>query len=540
MAAVTHSRRPMRARALLAAAALVVALPASTSGAQGFPNPAVAMASLAAGAPAGSSITPLINSGDVFAGTTFEGIPDGLGIMPVGNGKKQIDVFVNFEQSHVPFGSFGDHEDSSVQRARLDLATHQLVGLETMLPASAGFIRFCSANMVGPEQGFPDYTFLTNEESNDFLPVLAGQPYGADPGITPYRQAGYSVYLDAKTSSYKKIAGAGRMNHENTVVVPGGWGGIVALTGDDTFTAPASQLYLYSASSAGAFKQDRGSLWAFRVTAKNFSAVTATDPFNGANDYLDIANGDTLAGEFIPVPDGIARGTSGNPQAELENWSNANNVFQFVRVEDIGYDPDSPRTVYFADTGSSRIKEGASGRLIRPANTTANKPWFNTDGRIFKMVLNAADPKVVDSLEILAEGALTISNADGTTSTAVAGVGLVNPDNVAVGHDTLMVQEDASTTPTLNDIWSYPLAGGSWTKVANVAASQTTAETSGIVDASAWLGAGWWIFDVQAHTTQHTFATGQFYSPLNGDPTIGPYTVRREDGQLLLLYIPGS
>jgi hypothetical protein len=530
----------MRGRAFLAAAALVIALPASTSGAQGFPNPSTALAVLTAAAPAGSSITPLINSGDVFDGTTFEGIPDGLGIMPVANGKKQVDVFVNFEQSHVPFGSFGDHEDSSVQRARLDLATHQLVGLETVLPASAGFIRFCSANMVGPDQGFPDYTFLTNEESNDVLPVVAGQPYAADPGLTPYRQAGYSVYVDAKTGSFKKIAAAGRMNHENTVVVPGGWGSIVALTGDDTFSAPSSQLYMYSASSAGAFKQDRGSLWAFRVTAKNSSPVTASDAFNGANDYLDIGSGDTLSGEFIQVPDAIARGTSGNPQTELESWSNANNVFQFVRVEDIGYDPDSPRTVYFADTGSTRIKEGASGRLIRPDNITANKPWFNTDGRIFKMVLNAANPKVVDSLEILAEGALTVSNADGTTSTVVTGVGLVNPDNVAVGHDTLMVQEDASTTPTNNDIWSHPLGGTSWAKVASVAVTQTAAETSGIVDASAWLGAGWWIFDVQAHTTQHSYATGQFYTPPNGGSTVGPYTVRREDGQLLLLYIPGS
>jgi hypothetical protein len=540
VAAPTTSQRPrMRARALLAAAALVIALPASTSGAQGFPNPTTALAVLAAGAPAGSSILPLINSGDVFDGTTFEGIPDGLGIMPVGNGKKQVDVFVNFEQSHVPFGSFGDHEDSSVQRATLDLGTRQIVGLETVLPASAGFIRFCSANMVGPDQGFPDYTFLTNEESNDFLPVLPGQPYGADPGITPYRQAGYSVYVDAKTGSYKKIAGAGRMNHENTVVVPGGWGGIVALTGDDTFAAPSSQLYMYSASTAGAFKQDRGTLWAFRVTAKNGSPVTAADESNHANDYLDISSGDTLSGEFIEVPPGIARGTSGNPQGELESWSNANNVFQFIRVEDIGYDPDSPRTVYFADTGSTRIKEGSSGRLIRPDNVTANKPWSNTDGRIFKMVLNAANPRVVDSLTILAEGALTTSNADGTTTTVAAGVGFLQPDNVAVGHDTLMVQEDASTTPnTNNDIWSYPLAGGSWTRIATVTGA--TAETSGIVDASAWLGAGWWIFDVQAHTTQESFATGQFYTPLNGDPQIGPYTVRRENGQLSLLYIPGS
>jgi hypothetical protein len=515
VAAVTNSRRPMRARALLAAAALVIALPASTSGAQGFPNPPTSFVTVLA---AGGQAIPLINSGDLFDGTTFEGIPDGLGIMPVGNGKKQVDIFVNFEQSHVPFNGFADHEDSSVQRARFDLATHQVVGLETMLPASAGFIRFCSANMVGPDQGFGDYTFLTNEESNDVLDVVAGQPYGADPGLTPYRQAGYSVYLDAKTGSFKKIAGAGRMNHENTLVVPGGWSGIVALTGDDTFNAPSSQLYMYGASSPGAFKQDRGSLWAFRVTAKNGSPVTAADAFNGANDYLDIGASDTLRGEFIEVPPAIARGTSGNPQTELENWSNTNNVFQFIRIEDLGYDPDSPRTVYFADTGStvqpsSALTGPTAGRMI--AGGTAQ------NGRIFKIVLNAADPKVVDSLTVL---------ADGNTA------GFTRPDNVAVGHDTLMVQEDASANPTLNDIWSHPLAGSSWTRVATV--TQNLAETSGILDASQWLGPGWWIFDVQSHSTQHDFGTGSYQVP-NGALITG-FTIRRELGQLSLLYIPGS
>lgn len=525
----------MRVRAILAAAALVIVLPASVGGAQGFPNPGASFVTVLA---AGGQAIPLINSGNVFDGTTFEGIPDGLGIMPVGNGKKQVDVFVNFEQSHVPFSGFADHEDSSVQRARLDLATHQLVGLETMLPASAGFIRFCSANMVGPDQGFPDYTFLTNEESNDVLDVVAGQPYGADPGLMPFRQAGYSVYLDAKTGTYKKIATAGRMNHENTVVVPGGWSGIVSLTGDDTFTAPSSQLYMYNASTAGAFKQDRGSLWAFRVTAKNGVAVTATDPFNDANDYLEIGPADTLSGEFIRVPDDIARGTNGNPQTELESWSNANNVFQFVRVEDIGYDPDNPRTVYFADTGSTRIAEsGSTGRLVRAGATAF--PYYDSDGRVFKMELNASNPKVVNSLQILAQGKLQYQSLvdDVPTITVIdAGAGFVNPDNLAVGHATLMVQEDASSSPTLNDIWSHPLGGSSWTRVATV--TQPAAETSGIVDASQWLGDGWWIFDIQSHSTQESFGTGSYQVPNGG--LITGFTIRRELGQLSLLYIPGS
>jgi hypothetical protein len=145
----------MRARAFLAAAALAIAVPASTSGAQGYPHPSE---SFVTGLPAGGLAIPLINSGDLFNGTTFEGIPDGIGLMPVDDGSQYVDIFVTFEQSHVPFSGFADHEDSSVQRARLDLGTKQIVKLREELPAKAAFIRFCSANMVGPD---PDsYTQL--------------------------------------------------------------------------------------------------------------------------------------------------------------------------------------------------------------------------------------------------------------------------------------------------------------------------------------------------------------------------------------------
>lgn len=536
------STKGRRARALLAAAVLVTALPASTMGAQGHPHPATAFVALTGAAPAGSSVVPLINSGDMFDGVKFEGIPDGLGIMPVGNGKHQIDIFVAFEQSHVPFGGFADFEDSSVQRARLDLKSGQIVGLQEMLPPSAGFIRFCSANMLGPSQGFSDYTFIVNEESNDVLPVLAGQPYGSDPvwSAQNYRQAGYSVYLDAKTGAYKTIPGAGRVNHENTMVVPGGWSDVIALTGDDTFTAPGSQLYMYGASSPGAFKQDKGSLWAFRVTSKNGTPVTAADPFNGANDYLDIAGSDILAGTFIPVPDDIARGTAGGfPQTDLENWSNANNVFQFVRIEDIAYDPDSPRTVYFADTGTTRLKDTGSGRLSRVGATAF--PYVNTDGRVFKLVLNAADPMVVDSLQILGEGLLAQQTSATTFTVLNAGVGILQPDNLDVGHNSIMVQEDNGTPiagQLNNDVWQYSLGADIWTKVAS--ATQTaTAETSGIVDASNWLGAGWWVLDVQSHINLELGASGLSYQPLpSGTPLT--YQLRRELGQLLLLYLPGS
>jgi hypothetical protein len=527
--------------ALLVGTALAVALPASTVGASRFPNPSFEYVSLTPAA-AGGSVVALINSGDTFDGETFEGIPDGLGVVPVGQGNRYVDLYVAFEQSHVPFQGFADFEDASVQRARLDLRTMQLSKLDEVLPASAGFIRFCSAFMAGPDQGFADYTFFVNEESNDVVHVPPGAPYGADPSTAPFRQAGYSVGINTKTGAFGQIAVAGRHNHENTVVVPGGWSETVVLSGDDTFLPPTSQVYMNTAASPEAFVADDADLWAFRVTGTDAGPVDAADPQNDANDYLEISPGDTWTGEFIHVPDAIARGTTADqPQAALENWSNANNVFQFVRVEDIAYDPDDPRVVYFADTGSTRLREDpATGRLFR-ADASA-VPYINTDGRLFKFVMNEDDPTVVDEFSVVAQGLLAeqLTNpappTPPTFNVIDPGVGFRAPDNLDVGHSSLMLQEDASNAK----IWRFDLAS-SWTHVATVThpTAPAAGESSGIIDMSEWLGPGWWALDVQSHVNESVGPAGQTYvTPLTG--AVLTYQTRREDGQLLLMQIPGS
>jgi hypothetical protein len=438
-------------------------------------------------------------------------------------GSGTVDLYVTHEQSHVPFSGFADFQDSSVSRVTVNVASKQVTGLEVALSPELGFIRFCSAFMAGPDQGFSDYTFFVNEESNDIIDVVPDAPYGADPAIAPYRQAGYSVALNADVDDdVTVLSRMGRHNHENTVVVPGGWKWTATLSGDDTFTAPSSQLYLHTANDPGQVLSDKGQLWAFQVTATDDGAVDPFDPFNNANDYLEITPGDEWSGRFIHVPTDVARGLTGEaPQTALENWSNENNVFQFVRVEDIAYDPDSPRTIYFADTGTTRLAEsGTTGRLVR-----LGAGGTNSNGRIFKMVLNERDPRIVDSLTIL---------LDADTIPAAQGGPMRNPDNLDVGHNSIMVQEDS---PNNAKVWRHDLAAGTWTHVAT--ATQPIAETSGIVDVSEWFGAGWWALDVQSHInkTEGT-ETLTYVTPISGTQLL--YKERREDGQLLLMQIPGS
>jgi len=520
--------------AVVAALALLVALPTTSLG---YNTASPSYVQFASGVVPGAKFVPLVNSGETIFGDTFEGIPDGIGVVPIDD--NHVDLYVTHEQSRVPFGGFADFVDSSVTRIRVNTDDRSVEDMEVVLPSSAGFIRFCSAFMAGPQHGFDTYTFLVNEESDDNLAVPAGAVYGSDPAMAPLREAGYTVYLDTVSGEFDEIAGMGRHNHENAVVVPGGWDDLAVLSGDDTFNAPASQLYLYTAEDADAFKADEGTLWAFRVTATDAGPLTGpqiVDPLNGANDYADITTGETWSGEFLTVPEDVAKGdlAATHPQAGLENWSNANNVFQFIRVEDIAYDPDNPRVIYFADTGERRaltdavwttlddrdgtVNRSATGRLHRGLSAVLNPdmtvkypadpPGPYGNGRIFRMVLNADDPTVVDEFSVFLES---------------DSIGMRNPDNIEVGRKSIVVQEDTSNAK----VWQYRFVKGNWRQVAT--AVQPTAETSGIVDVSAWFGGGWWALDVQSHVN------------LTESPTQpGGFKFRREDGQLLLMFIPGS
>ena len=535
------ARMTGRNRLLLLASALAIALPAQALGAAGSGAATPAGDSWVTSSPsyvassgnvAGVTFAPLINSGETAFGTMFEGIPDGIGVVPSNHG--YVDLYIAHEQSPVPFQGFADYMNSTVSRVRVDIESKRIIAMDVPLTADEGFIRFCSAFMAGPEHGFPHYTFLLNEESNDPLAVPAGASYGSDPGAVALygagtRQAGYAVYLDTANGKVGALASQGRHNHENNVIVPGGWSGIYGISGDDTFTFPStparpnlSQLYLSASNNWKAFQKDESTLWAFRVTGTGGAPIDPADALNGANDYLDIAPGVDWTGEFIPVPEDIARGTTGDlPQDALEDWSNANNVFQFVRVEDVAYDPDNPREVYFADTGNSRLIDPGTGRLYRAPSGTPGTTSSN--GRIFKIVMNAADPTKVDSFSIVGQG----------DNPAAAGyVPFRAPDNIDVGHNSLMVQEDASNAK----IWMFSLSSGTWTHVAT--ATQPSAETSGIVDLHTWFGAGWWALDVQSHINISETPNVTYTGPGPNNGVV--HTQRREDGQLLLMYVPGS
>jgi hypothetical protein len=586
---------------LLAGIVAVSALAATTASAgdndSGFRTKRPAMLSPVM---AGVQIDPLLTVGDVLpSGYRFESIPDGISLRTRGQGR--VDLFVNHETSKVPFpyntatptAANGQSDFDNAQVSRLILNQHSagVLNGSLVIPSSDGFQRFCSNYLATSKEGFDRDILFTNEESPDYVlrqedswPPAIGDPAEEENGIV--------LAVDVKTGKYHTVYGMGRHNHENDVAIPG-FDDLVVLSGDDTFTSgpltgvpappsgtpalpgpvPAqSQLYSYIAPSTDDLLADEGDLWAF---------VSDTP---GVKNYYDVTpgSGTTVAGHFVKVPKNIATGhnadgseltsadvgfpappTNGSwqrdlrsvtpigidgPQWVLEYWSDINNVFQFVRVEDIAYDkrPGMSNVVYIVDSGRGR----------RVTDTPVDTPFLSSNGRVWKMVFDKDDPTKVTSLTVLVEG----DDAPVKTLNEIH-----QPDNLETTATGLLVTEDpgssqqfaptdTSASATTARLWYVPFSGspqvvakvnqsadGGPTDVGPLPTgdasigNQGAWESSGIVDASAAFGPGAYLIDVQAHTLWIEKAPGE---DNNGDSQ-PDFTFKREGGQLLLLKISG-
>ena len=449
-----------------------------------------------------------------------------------------------------------------------------------VIDSGGGFQRFCSNFLATSKEGFDQDIFFTNEESPDYVfrqenswPPPIGDPNEEENGVV--------LALDPNTGDYRTIYGMGRHNHENNVAIPG-FDDLVVLSGDDTFTsgpltippggpntetsaASQSQLYSYIASDTDELLADGGDLWAF----------VSDDP--SFDDYYDFVPGSTqtVTGHFIQVPKDIATGknpdgseitsadvgypappTDGSwqrdlrsvaplgidgPQWVLEYWSQLNNVFDFVRVEDIAYDKrrGMGTVVYVVDSGRGTAGVSQAGR--------------STNGRVWRMVLDPDDPTVVDSFSIAVEG----------DDNPVKTLGEVHqPDNIETTKSGFLLTEDPGSSQqfvaadqglpnaTTARLWYVPFSGspqvivkidqsadGGPTDVDGRANGNWGAwETTGIIDASAAFGAKAFLINIQAHTLWTERALGpDTFIDANSEPD---FTYKREGGQLLLIRIP--
>ncbi len=375
-------------------AAIVVAGPVAAND-SGFDTSQPAMAQPVM---AGVTVDPIITVGDTLgSGYRYEAIPDGIAVATRGNGR--VDLYVNHETGRVPFpyntanptatNGENDFDNSQVSRLVLNAQSGGVLSGKYVIDASNGYQRFCSNYLATEAEGFTRDILFTNEETPDYVrratnswPVAIGSP--------EEREAGVVVAYDVRTGTHQPIYGMGRHNHENSVPVPG-YGYPVVLSGDDTFTsgplsgicpagspAPAqSQVYSYVAESTDSAPRRRGRPVGVRVIDTP-----------GYNDYYDFVPGSGTVGHrpLHQVPREIATGlkadgtevkaadfgfplppTNGPGSATCARWPRghrrpavgarvlepANNVFNFVRVEDIAYDkrPGWRHVAFVVDSG---------------------------------------------------------------------------------------------------------------------------------------------------------------------------------------------
>jgi hypothetical protein len=590
----------MSARTFVACAALTAAITVSSTAVAvaapkgGFKTSRPAM--LMPGAMPGVQITPLLTVGDTLSGGyRFESIPDGISLKR--KGQDRVEAFINHETGKVPFpwnvtggndqtNAENDFDNSQLSRLTLAQGTADVLSGSVAIPSELGYQRFCSNYLATRREGFSRPILFTNEESPDYVlrqedswpPLPIGHP--------DEKEAGLVVAYDPASGKQTPIHGMGRHNHENSVPVPG-YGKPVVLSGDDTFTSgpltgvqgtpnqlAQSQLYSYIAKNTNAVLKDRGDLWAF----------VSDNP--AIDDYYDFqpGAGTQVSGHFIKVPRNIATGLNEDgseiqaedvgypeppnneswqpeprhqaprpvpgvdgPQWVLQHWSDINNVFEFVRVEDIAYDkrPGMGNVVYVVDSGRGRT-----------AAQSLDTPFRSTNGRIWKMVFDRDDPTEVTSFSVFVEG------DDNPVKTPTE---IHQPDNLDTTPNGLVVTEDPGSsqqfaandpTGTTARLWYVPIANPAAAQVAAKVdqsedgrpgdrktdvdnrnpGNQGAWESSGVVDASRFFGAGAFLIDVQAHTLWIEKALGEDnFAPVGPD-----FMYKREGGQLLLIRIPGG
>ncbi len=342
------------------------------------------------------SLFPLISSEDKLAetpGFVFGAQPDGAGIIknPSGPG------FIMLNNHEILF---------SVSRVYLDAAFKPVKG-EYIVDREGGGMRLCSATMATFEEHGFGPVFLTAGESSQESMVHAIDPMG--------------LVSDRKRND-RVLPALGKANMENAVPLPKDAypGKTVIFIGEDqSYTAShasAGQLLMYMNNVVGNLQT--GDLYALKRT-------------DGNQVEMQMTKGTQYDVEFAKLPD--VRTKTG---AEINTMVNGLGAIRFSRVEDVDYRKGggaNSREIYFVATGQA-------------VGGTAPEPGYTMWGRMYKLVLDAADP-TKGKLEVVAEG------------DSKPGVDLINPDNVCVTENFVYIQEDGDSYYPASQhdsyIWQY-------------------------------------------------------------------------------------
>lgn len=415
-------------------------------------------------------IRPILTVGDPLPnGSVWAPIPDGLGGYLSGS---DLILYSNHELSNSgvkDVNGVTQFAYSRVSRLVLDRRTLAVKDASYVIDGSEQYLRLCSATWVGAKEGFPSGYFFTGEES------VGGVHDGMQLAV-------------GTDGTVHELPWIGRFAHENLTAVP--YRNKVVVFGTDD-TSGASELYMYVGASEADVINGTGKLYVFKGRSVTRSG--------------DLRTGEGIAGDWVEVPNSAALSSTA-----LQSTVNGLGAFAFIRLEDSDYDhrPGAKPALYFVDTGAPVLCNGTP---------------CDAFGSIYRLDINSSDPAGPARLTLLAR-------SQGAQS------GWSSPDNIAAGPRSLMMNEDPANSTFAGQrapqVWQFRLTArgiGEGRPVAELAnptcddVAGTCWESTGIVDASAWLGQGTWLFNVQAHTL----------------PSAGA-NLPKESGQLLTLRLPGS
>lgn len=474
--------------------------------------------------------------GDAVGGYRMVGIPDGMGAWDAEHGafnlvlNHEIGKSLGIARAHGSTGAF-------VSRWRIDGRNGRvLAGRDhhtapsdvftwngaSYVKGTTAYDRLCSADLAAPGAyftkslfgrfGTPNRIFLSGEETSP--------PNAADDG----RVFAHIVSGPDKNQSYE-LPRLGKIAFENALASPYPQTKTIVMLDDDAgretnvttanvcrsagqtgCVEPPSELYMYVGSKMrdyGFWDDERhrkgptdieraglanGNLFGIRVRTSAGAVVTGEN-----KDYVFASSAPAVTSARFEVVD--LGDVSNKTGVQIEDASITQQVTQFIRVEDGSWDPrpGKERDFYFVTTG--RISNDAN--VWRPSRL-----WHVRFDDIRR-------PELGGRIEMLL-GSQFYANA-GTTPDADPSFQML--DNMAIDSlGRIILLEDVGVHNRRGRVYAYGIdsrklelvavhnpkffGGGSATNPNFITNDE---ESSGVIDASDFLGKGWYILTTQAH-----------------------------------------
>ena len=439
-----------------------------------------------------TSLLTVDDDGAASNGYELAGIPDGLG--GTRQGGRTFTLLMNHElpgttgvaRRHGQIGSFlstfsidrktlevedgSDTIDPGVQYWNYVTQTYQGTGSpaganprrpgDTFVAQANAFSRFCSSTLSAPGQfrnnrsgrGYSGQIYFANEESGD-----EGRVFG--------------VLTDGTA---KQLPRLGLASWENTKPAYNRSDTTLVIGNEDGPAGPFSQMTIYRGTK--------------RATGDAFDRAGLT---NGTRYVLDVldesvatdAQFRATVGKGNPVEFDLSE-VDWDQSGAGQNAEAAQDGLSLNRIEDGVWDPKNPEAFYFLTT------EGG--------DTTPSEPGISRDGGgLWKLEFEDIEhPELGGTIELLLDGSEPPF--------------LNKPDNMDMdSKGNLLLQEDPGNNGHLARIVAYDTGTGARGVVAEFDPELFAAgspslitideESSGIIDASHLIGAGWFLFDAQIH-----------------------------------------